>query len=70
MKFTYYASNKLQNTVTAEVKEIFMQTEPEYMTDDERERIHNGEHTPMLCYIREDGVCVSVPVEFAIKIEG
>lgn len=69
MKITYYKSNKLMATETVEVDEILLQTEPEYMTDEERERINNGEQTPMLTFYKGDS-WLSVPVEFVIKIVG
>lgn len=69
MKITYYKSNKLMATETVDVDEILLQTEPEYMTDDERARINKGEQTPMLTFRKGEG-WISVPVEFVIKIVG
>jgi hypothetical protein len=69
MKITYYKSNKLIATETVEVDEILLQTEPEYMTDEERERINKGKQTPMLTFRKGDG-WISVPAEFVIKIVG
>lgn len=71
MKITYYKSNKLMATETVEVDEILLQTEPEFMTDEERELINQGKHTPMFCFQNKNGdgfVCV--PTEFVIKIVG
>lgn len=71
MSITYYKSNKLMATETVEVSEILMQTEPEFMTDEERAAINRGEQTPMLCFVHPaTGAMLCVPVEFAIKIEG
>ena len=70
MRITYYSSNKFVNTVTANVSEILMQDEPEYMTDEIREEINAGRHTPMMNSRSVAGNWVAVPVEFVIKIEG
>lgn len=69
MKITYYKSNKLKATETVEVSEILMQTEPDEMTDEEREAINRGQMTPMLCFDNPNGGFLCVPPEFVIKIE-